>query len=56
MELGSESTDKQIDRGTLRHCLLYIQRALATNREEGRLGVEGTDNQTDRRLTQWALV
>ena len=41
------------DKGTLRHCLLYIQREMAASRWDGRLGTEGTDNQTDRGHTQW---
>ena len=34
----------------LRHCILYIQRALATSWGEGRLGTEGTDNQSQSTL------
>ena len=34
--------------GTLGHCLLYIQRALATRLVGRRLSTEGTDNHTDR--------
>ena len=49
----TERTDNQSNRSPLRHCLLYIQRVLATSLGEGRLGTEGTDNQRDRGYTQW---
>ena len=41
----TEGIDNQSDWGTLGHCLLYIQKALAPSRGGERLG---TDNQTDR--------
>ena len=47
----TEGSDNQPDRGTLGYCLLYIQRALASSWCGGRLGTEGTDNQTDREHT-----
>ena len=40
----------------LRHCLLYIWMAMATSQGEGKLGKEGTDNQTDRGHTQWGTL
>ena len=48
MHMYTEGTVKQSYRGRLGHCLLYIQRALATRRMGGRLGTEDIDNQTDR--------
>ena len=40
-----------VRQGALGHCLMYIQKALATNRGRGAGGTEDTDNQINRRHT-----
>ena len=50
----TEGTDNQSDSVPLGHCLLYIQRALATSWGEGRLDKEGTNNQIVH--TEWGRL